>query len=183
MIFSLELCRRFQKGGIVQTLWPLFTLTGTPAAGLFAWYANGHTIQGKKDECSGTCRTNSNCYGKRASRRETRRKWVGGEGQDKTHLPKRQMQEADTACWEPFSTLRLSKQLGKQDGVCCSPFHAATVDFLSTQFLALNEIHKTLSMWKVTERYRGSLARVSVLPLNNYKYWAKSQFPLFVKWA
>lgn len=67
---------------------------------------------------------------------------MGGEGQDKTHLPKRQMQEADTACWEPFSTLRLSKQLGKQDGVCCSPFHAATVDFLSTQFLALNEIQK-----------------------------------------
>ena len=89
--------------------------------------------------------------GKRpAKEKADRSEWVV-RGRTRNIFQRGKMQEADTACWEPFSTLSLSKQ---QMGVCCSPSPAGTVNFLSTQFLAWDCIHKTL-MWKATKRYRG----------------------------
>ena len=93
--------------------------------------------------------------GKRpAKEKADRSEWVV-RGRTRNIFQRGKMQEADTACWEPFSTLSLSKQ---QMGVCCSPSPAGTVNFLSTQFLAWDCIHKTLYMWKVLrdteERYQ-----------------------------
>ena len=91
--------------------------------------------------------------GKRpAKEKADRSEWVV-RGRTRNIFQRGKMQEADTACWEPFSTLSLSKQ---QMGVCCSPSPAGTVNFLSTQFLAWDCIHKTL-MWKATKRYRGKI--------------------------
>ena len=89
-----------------------------------------------------------------AKEKADRSEWVV-RGRTRNIFQRGKMQEADTACWEPFSTLSLSKQ---QMGVCCSPSPAGTVNFLSTQFLAWDCIHTTLYMWKATNRYRGKIS-------------------------
>lgn len=45
-------------------------------------------IQERKNECFGTCRANTNWYGKRSSKRQTAQKRVGGEDQDNEMLDK-----------------------------------------------------------------------------------------------
>ena len=125
--------------------------------------------------------------GKRpAKEKADRSEWVV-RGRTRNIFQRGKMQEADTACWEPFSTLSLSKQ---QMGVCCSPSPAGTVNFLSTQFLAWDCIHKTLYMWKVLrdteERYQWKEQRLRGLRghrvilgktwLESDRTWQKFQF-------
>ena len=88
-----------------------------------------------------------------AKEKADRSEWVV-RGRTRNIFQRGKMQEADTACWEPFSILSLSKQ---QMGVCGSPSPSGTVNFPSTQFLAPDCIHKTLYMWKATNRYRGKI--------------------------
>lgn len=147
-IFSLELCSRFQKasGGIslntVAVIYP-----ETPAAGLFAWYANGTSFREERDECSGTCRANINCYGKRASKRETRQKRVGGEGQDQKHLPKKQNAEGRQLLAGSSSAFSASVN---------NRWVGAAGNFLSPSVFLWIQFIKQF-MWKVAEGYRGKI--------------------------